>query len=200
MANKFIMIDLNDEKSKNIANVLSNKTCKKILKVLSEVKELSEKDISDKLKLPINTIEYNLKKLLVSGLIEKTKNFFWSKKGKKIDLYRISNKSIVISPKTKKLNSKIKSFLGVGVISVIASLGVRQYFLIKQKNLLVSQDAMYSVTEKSLQTAGEMAARASEGAGNLINFQIPVFWIWFLAGAIFALLILSIIKLKGGKK
>src|SRR3989344_5887700 len=58
---KFILMGLDDDNAKNVAEVLKSKTAKKILDYLSETKEASEKDIADKLQLPINTIEYNLK-------------------------------------------------------------------------------------------------------------------------------------------
>ena len=100
---------MNDEKSKTLAGVLGNKTCKKIIDFLITKNEASEKDIANALNIPINTAEYNLKKLVDSGLIQRAKNFFWSKKGKKIPLYRLSNKSIIISPKSSNIGSKIKS-------------------------------------------------------------------------------------------
>ena len=103
---KFIMMGLDDERSKDIAEVLGNKTCKKIIEHLAETKEASEKDISDALGIPINTVEYNLNKLIKTGLVEKAKNFFWSVKGKKIDMYRLAKKHIVISPKPKRVDMK----------------------------------------------------------------------------------------------
>ena len=97
-------MNLDDKKSKKIAEILGNKTCKKILDYLTDNSEASEKDIADALNITINTTEYNLKKLLETGLIEKTKNFFWSKKGKKIPMYKLAKKHIVISPKSTRPN------------------------------------------------------------------------------------------------
>ncbi|MBR9701969.1 helix-turn-helix domain-containing protein [Candidatus Pacearchaeota archaeon] len=102
MADKFVLMDLDDRRSKKVAEVLGSKTCKKMLDYLSETKEASQKDISDALGIPLNTVEYNLKKLLASGLVEKTKNFFWSKKGRRIVMYKLAKKHIIISPKNKK--------------------------------------------------------------------------------------------------
>ncbi len=111
---KFIMMKMDDPRSKKVAEVLGNKTCKKILDYLAENTEKSEEDISKELKVPINTIEYNLKKLLESGLVEKAKNFFWSKRGKKIDLYKLAKKHIIISPKHTRPNMKnLKTILPV---------------------------------------------------------------------------------------
>ncbi|MEK6825474.1 MAG: beta-propeller domain-containing protein [Nanoarchaeota archaeon] len=98
MSDKYLNIDLHDPRAAAIAEVLANKTCKKILDLLAE-KEMSESDISNLLGIPLNTVGYNMKKLLESGLVVKTKTFFWSVKGKKIPTYRLANKKIVISPR-----------------------------------------------------------------------------------------------------
>ena len=99
MTEKQLMIDLDDPRAGRIAEVLGSKTCKQILGILAE-KELSESEISSELKLPLNTIDYNVKKLVESGLIEETKGFLWSSKGKRVLRYKIARKRIVISPKT----------------------------------------------------------------------------------------------------
>lgn len=120
MTDKFIMIGLGDEKSSKIANILGNKTCKKIIDFLSEEKEASEKDIADALNIPINTAEYNLKKLIDAGLVEKTKNFFWSKRGKKIPMYKVAKKHIIISPKSKPTMNSLKTIIPIIIVLATA--------------------------------------------------------------------------------
>jgi len=115
---KFILIGLGDENSKNIAEVLSSKTSKKILDFLGDIKEASEKDIADGLGSPINTIEYNLKKLEKAGFIKKSPKFFWSVKGRKIPLYKLSNKHIIISPTRKPNLNYIKTLLPILFIAL----------------------------------------------------------------------------------
>ncbi len=194
MADKFLLIELGDERSKKISQVLGNKTCKKIINLLSETKEASEKDISDNLKIPMNTVEYNLKKLLEAGLIEKTKNFFWSKKGKKIDMYKISNKSIVISPKSKKISRELKSILPALVLSGVGALVIRQYFMFKEHVTKATDNVMFSAT----QAGSEMVSKIPEGT--LLTMQVSDFWLWFFGGAIFALLVISILKLTNERR
>ena len=106
MDDKFILMNMDDDSSKKVAEVLGNKTCKKILNYLADNSDKSEEDISKDLKIPLNTVEYNLQKLLKTGLIKKSNDFFWSKKGKKIALYRPAKKHIIISPKNSKINFK----------------------------------------------------------------------------------------------
>ena len=145
---------MDDKRSKKIAEVLGSKTSKKIIDLLAENSELSEKDISDKMGLALNTTEYNLKKLLESEIVEKTKNFFWSKKGKKIPMYRLSNRSIIISPKSSRISSKIKSLLPAVLVSGIGAFIIKVFF--SSKSILV-QDSSEQALLFSAPKASEIA-------------------------------------------
>jgi len=122
---KYVLMNMNEPRSKKIAEALGNKTCKKILDYLADNSEKSEEDISKVLNIKLNTTEYNLKKLLDAGLIEKNKNFFWSKKGKKIALYSLAKKHIIISPSSMKVSPSalrgiLSGLLAVLVVALIA--------------------------------------------------------------------------------
>jgi len=115
---KFILMGIDD--ADDVADALRSKTAKKILDFLADEKEASEKDIADGLGMPINTVEYNLKKLIKAGFVKKSKNFFWSVKGKKIEVYKLAKKHIIISPnKTKPTMSYLKTLLPV-LVAVLA--------------------------------------------------------------------------------
>jgi len=120
MDDKYILLGMGDERSKHVAEVLGNKTCKKILDFLSETNEASEKDISDGLGIPLNTVEYNLNKLKKSGLVISSKNFFWSRKGKKIPMYKLAKKHIIISPSKKPSLTALKAILPILLIAIAA--------------------------------------------------------------------------------
>ena len=134
--------------------------------------------------MPMNTIEYNLNKLLEVGLIKKSKNFFWSKKGKKIVMYRVSNKSVIISPKSSNISSKAKNLaVTLGLTGVGA-------FIVNQINKIprTVREISYG-TDEALMAAAPAATELT----NTISTQIPI-WIWFLIGAIFALTIFMILN------
>ncbi len=166
MAKKYILMSMEDSRLKAIAEVLSNKTSKKIIDFLS-TKDASEKDIADALKLPINTTEYNLKKLIESGMVETTKNFFWSAKGKKIKVYKLSNKSIVISPKSTKISSTVGQILPVGIIAGIATVATKYYF--DTKNIVTEQSAAFAMK------AADIYSITANATGS--------YWLWFLLGS-----------------
>jgi len=182
----FILVSLDDSKSKEISEILGSKTCKKIMNYFSENKEASEQDLSTTLKLPINTIEYNLKKLISSGFIQKRKNFFWSKKGKKIAMYELSNKSIVISHKKPNLE-KIKSIIPAFLLTAAGTLAIKAYETISTAR----NSAQGSSAAKIMSDVSEEMVAASP---TWITQQPTPVWAWFLAGALLAIFIISIIN------
>src|SRR3989344_430789 len=123
MTEHFVKMDIEDPRAAAIAEVMANKTCKKILALLAERNELSESDIAQALGAPLNTVGYNMKKLVVSGLVEKTKKFFWSVKGKRIPTYKLSRREIVISPR-RLVVPQVLSFLAIGIVAVILAIAL----------------------------------------------------------------------------
>jgi len=200
---KFIMIGLNDERSKDIADVLGNKTCKKIIDFLSEKKEASEKDISDALSMPINTVEYNLNKLIKAGLIEKSKNFFWSVKGKKIVNYKLSNKKIIISPKSIVkgiVPALIGVFLGAFGIKILSD-----RINYNNVNLIDAGSRAIGNSPAVLEKVGSAGAEnvGAVGVDYVKNVCVSTeIWLWFLLGGLFVILIFLLWnhfkKMKGG--
>lgn len=188
--NNYMLISLNDEKSKAISEVLGSSTCKKIINYLAETKESSQKDLSVALKIPMNTVEYNINKLLSSGFIQKRKNFFWSKKGKKIVMYELSNKSIIISHK-KSVSEKIKSILPAFILTVAGTFAVGVYEKIKSAPQTL-QNAIPSVEDSVYKIASESGGTI-QPSDLITPIGTPV-WLWFLIGSLIAIFIISILN------
>jgi len=182
---KYIAISLNDEKAKDIAEIISNKTSKKILNALTE-NEMSETDLSKSLSLPLNTIGYNIKKLKKAGLIEKSKNFFWSTRGKKIPTYKLANKSILISTK-----QKIKGILPAAVLSFIGAIGIKLYFSLKESAYMAKQSVL-NRAEDAVSSAGAIPEAIQKVPE--IASSTELLWLFFLLGSITALLVFLILN------
>lgn len=189
----YLLVSLDEEKSKSIAEVIGSKTCRKIINHLSETKEASQKDLSVELKIPLNTIEYNIKKLLSTGFIRKTKNFFWSKKGKKIIMYELSKKSIVIS-QDKKTSNKIKSILPAFILTAAGTFAVWVY----EKAQMVPQELSQSIPandEITFAIEESIKTTSAKTAGEIATWsQGTPLWIWFLIGSLVAITIVSIVN------
>lgn len=171
-SDKFLLFNLDDKESKKLGEVISNSTCKKITNILTE-KELSSSEISKELSIPLNTVEYNLKKLQDAGIVEVSKNW-WSVKGKKVETFKIANKLIVISPK-KSLSSKLSSILPVLLIAIVLTSFVSYYF--SQDNLSVRDST------ESLKVS---AAFDSQSVQESNDYNSP--GLWFGLGALVVLI------------
>jgi DNA-binding transcriptional ArsR family regulator len=191
-----ILISLDDNKSKKIAEVLSNKTSIKILEFLSS-KEGTVTDIAHELKIAVNTTDYNIKKLIESGLIEK-KSFWWSVKGKKMPTYAVANKRIIISPKSfKSLRQYGLAFLFTGLIAIMAkaysvfnSSRIYAKSMIGYSNILVKE-----TTNLVYDAVPEAAGKMTEP---IISSTYSSWMVgpigWFLIGAWFSILLLIILS------
>jgi DNA-binding transcriptional ArsR family regulator len=182
MAESYISIDLNDPRAKNISEVIGSSTCKKILKLLAE-KELTETEISKELKIPLNSVEYNLKKLIQSGLIESTQHW-WSIKGKKMPSYRVSDKKIIISPKSITTEAILLVTLVVGTVS---SFFVRHLTKPQEVYSLVQDNIAESFLMKTVQPASGIIESTPSFFSSLAT------WEWLLIGAWFATLLFFIL-------
>ncbi len=188
MEDKFILMGLNDKNSKYVADALKSKTCKKILDLLAETKEASEKDISDALDMPINTIEYNLKKLIKSKLVEKTKNFFWSVKGKKIDMYKLARKHIIISPNKTPSLSYLKQILPIVFISGIFLIFIK--YILQISFLATNAGSVKS----SLEATATLITEPQTSISLLDKLLMLPYWSWFLIGASLGIIIIFLIR------
>ncbi|HJX49986.1 MAG TPA: helix-turn-helix domain-containing protein [Candidatus Nanoarchaeia archaeon] len=192
MANNYIMLNMKDEKSGKIAEILANKTCKRILSLLAD-KNASESDIASELEIAINTAEYNIKKLVEAGLIEKAEHW-WSVKGKKIPIYKLANKYIVIAPKT---SSKIlKNFVPVVLLSGIAAFFIR-FFTQNNFNSQLARDGGDKFIEAAPQASGAVNSAVSN-LGLWDKILAMPSWEWFLIGALFAILVFLILTIVRG--
>lgn len=193
MKENYISIDLNDPRAKDISEIIGNKTCNKILNLLAE-KELNESEISEELEIPLNSVDYNIKKLIKSGLIESSKHK-WSVRGKKMPEYKLSDKKIIISP--RKLSTKslvIPALIIGGALTFI----VKKITSVKEVINFNSYDASPMMATKEL--APTLASQAVEKT-SFINSLAS--WEWFLIGIWLGTIILfgmSYIKQKNERR
>jgi DNA-binding transcriptional ArsR family regulator len=185
MTEKYLLFSLEDEESKKLGEVISNATCRKIVNLLAE-KEASEGEIAQELKLPINTIEYNLKKLLEARIIEKSKHF-WSKKGKKMPTYKVAKKLIVIAPKkssSSNIYSKTKTIAPILVIAVLLTAFVALYYNLYSNENIFERTSSLKATTPAPESSGTFA----KNADNLSYKMQHQEWIWFALGSLIVLI------------
>ena len=117
---KFVMVNLQEDKAKKLAKVITNDTCLKILDYLSD-KDATESELAEKLGQPLSTIHYNIAQLVDGGLVV-VDEFHYSPKGKEVNHYKLAHKYIIIAPKeTKGLRSKLRSILPASLVALAAA-------------------------------------------------------------------------------
>ncbi len=184
MGNSSISIDIDDPRTGLVAEALANKTCVKILGLLAE-KDLTATDIAVKLNIPLNTTGYNIEKLINSGLVEKSSDFFWSVKGKKTPVYKVANRRIVISPKRI-----IRGIVPAVLISGVGALLLRSFT--KGQEIAQKTAGIESFADSASAGSASFAASVPEVANAVTQNTsgLSAIWNWFFIGALFSLIVL----------
>lgn len=220
--NNFLLLSLDDENAKDVANVMGNDTSKRILNYLAK-KDDTQTNIAKELDLPLPTVHYNLQQLQKAGLVV-WENYKLSEKGKEIRYYKLANKYIIIAPRSEKKENILEKLRGVLPsfgLSLFGAFGIYTYY-----NMFASGGGSVmsfddSIAQKSFVNGGvEVEAIGNEvvfdSAVNSINSSMPVSqnlvsnsssfvtflnepYMWFLYGAIFALVFVIIFRLRSLK-
>lgn len=183
----FLLVDLNEPKTKKLAETITSETSRKILNHLA-VKEETEANIAKMLNLPISTVHYHLQKLQEANLIT-AEEFHYSQKGREVLHYKLANKYIIIAPKhVSGLKEKLKGILP----ALIATLGISAIIKIVQN--LTPTLPMQAAESMAADAAPEMAMKvAQEAPAPLV--QQPNIALWFLVGSLAALLMYVVVEL-----
>ncbi len=177
-------MDLNEAKTKKLAETITSDTSRRILNHLTE-REATESVLAKELNLPLPTVHYHLQKLQEAGLVN-VEEFHYSEKGREVNHYKLANKYIIIAPKkVTGLKQKLRGILPVTLII----LGISALW------------SFFSVNKTSTVAAKSMAAQQLAMPmleQNIVMVQPPVYAdqysvLWFLAGGLFTLLIYVLI-------
>tara|TARA_Y100000310_G_C20683179_1_gene817331 strand:- start:425 stop:994 length:570 start_codon:yes stop_codon:yes gene_type:complete len=189
MDKKFILVSMDDEKSKELGTVISNDTSRKILDLLGEKSDLSPQQIAKKLKLNLSTVTYNIKHLKEQGLI-KASDFAWSDKGRKIELYSLANKIVIIAPKGFDFKDTLKKIIPIGLIGGAITLGLKLLSSFKS----MGAEIMAEEARGTLELAEESVVQSSQG---LIPADL---WIYALVLTFILVLLIVLLDFRRSKK
>ena len=177
----FLLVSLEEEKAKKLAQVISNDTCRKILDRLAANKA-TETELSRELSIPISTVHYNLKHLVENKLVE-AEEFHYSEKGKEVLHYSLSNKYVIIAPKgvSDKFRDKLKSIIGaivsVGFIGLAVQYVPKLFFgsvgAVRSAKLAVAPEMESSVAEIMVDTAIEETTAVSGASMDALVQEAP---------------------------
>jgi len=183
--NNFLLVDLNESKTKKIAETITSDTSRKILNYLVE-KEDSEANISKELGIPISTVHYHLQKLKEASLVI-VEEFHYSEKGREVNHYKLANKYIIIAPrKISGLREKLKGILPV----VMGVLGISAIIKVVQNNSFVSKSVVMEAAMADSVEGSFVAERVME----LPVVSQPDIALWFLFGGLSAVGVYAVVQ------
>ena len=183
----FLLVDLNEPRTKKLAETITSETSRKILSHLVE-KEETEANMAKLLNLPISTVHYHLQKLKEANLVT-VEEFHCSQKGREVLHYKLANKYIIIAPQhISGLKEKLKGILPVA----LAVLGISAVIKLIQ-NTSQAVPRLEAAESLAADAAPEMAMKLTREAP--IIQQQPDIALWFLIGSMAALVIYLIAEL-----
>ncbi len=212
---KFLLVSLKENKAKELAQIISNESCRKILDYLAENNDATESELAEKLGIPISTVHYNLKHLVKGGLVT-AEEFHYSEKGREVDHYKLANKYIIIAPKsTYGIKEKLKSILPVALLGLIGAGFIHAYTkYFKPVATFGAMKAAPAVMEEAAREtplADQVMQKAAETGANAVMEKAPEtvatavqsapnYALWFLFGCLFVIVLIVIFDLIRAKK
>jgi len=179
----FLVVSLKENKTRKLAQILTNETSLKILDYLTS-KDATETGLAKGLNIPISTIHYNLKILSDSKMI-KSEEFHYSDKGKMVNHYTLANKYILIAPEREAgLRARLNSLLPVSVI-LLAVAGTIHIATNSQPALSLFTRNLQ--TEALVEGGAPLAEKMLAAAPQAAPMPITAIALWFLLGSFVAL-------------
>lgn len=189
-SSQFVLLNLDDENTKDVANAVSSKSGKKILSFLESHDKATESEIAKALNIPMSTVNYTIEQLAKANLIENT-HYHYSSKGREVKHWTLANKLIIIAPKKADgLYDKIKDLLGIFLLTGIGSL-LYSYFT--------------SISTSSVQTMAMPQARSYAYESDIMMAKSstmvepmssePNIALWFFLGVCSALVLVFLLRI-----
>jgi DNA-binding transcriptional ArsR family regulator len=216
----FLLVSLNESKTKKLAEVISNNTCRKMLDYLASKQDATESDMAKELGIPISTVNYNMKALLEAKLV-KSDEYHYSPKGKEVSHYKLANQYVIIAPEGEKalIREKLRSIIPTALIMGAAAAIIKLFssgFMAAQETaaplMMKAAGAAAPAAEPIMQASRAMADEAVAAAAPTVqNFaaerapeviettrqvtsHAPEIALWFFIGAVSSVAVYLLIE------
>src|SRR3989344_4203800 len=159
----FKLVSLEEDLAKQLAQVISNDTSRKILDSLTQDKK-SATQLSKELNIPLPTVHYNLKALSDAKLVL-SKEFHYSEKGREVQHYELTNQFVIIAPAGAEEGWKQKLMSLIPTVTLIGGIGIAlQLWNSMKVNAFKSMAAAPSVMPTASKIAPAIAREAAASA------------------------------------
>jgi len=185
----FLLVSLKGEKAKKLAQVMANPTCTKILEYLAG-KDATESQIAKDLGVPLSTVHYNIQQLVDARLVV-ADEFHYSEKGREVQHYKLANKYIIIAPQEddQSVLQHLRKMLPLAIVTVGAAAVLK---VVQILNIPVEEPA--PMMAKIAVESDAMLMAADAGMIAPTPWYLTPMVNYFIAGALFVLMVLIVIE------
>lgn len=152
------IVSSEDEKIKLIGEIFSNDSSRKILRTVSNDREMTANEIAQKNSMSLVLVMHHLKRMQTAGMVKITKTEK-SVKGQDMKYYLATKQSFLIVPPEKTVYSIINSFKKFSKFAVIGMAGFVSWIALKPDG----NDYQMEPTQESSQDAFTGAERTTTG-------------------------------------
>jgi DNA-binding transcriptional ArsR family regulator len=122
MADDVVVMQPGDERAKKIARAMASQTANDIIQAFGE-RPMTSSEIARLMNIPITTASYHIDNLLDAGLLNVIETR-WSKKGREIKVYGLTNQVLIIDPAISDLRTVLQKYAMFFGIVILATLGL----------------------------------------------------------------------------
>lgn len=158
------IIELNNASS--LGKIISSKTAQEIISFIGDNEGCTASQIKTALDIPASSVHYNLKALIQSNIVDDS-NFTYSSKGKQVIHHSLTNKILIVVPKTQNISAQLKQFipglLGIATIAIV-SIGLKMSsgnFLSARRSEFLASNVMNSAPKAMFESADMTPAMAN---------------------------------------
>jgi DNA-binding transcriptional ArsR family regulator len=170
MAEDVVVLQPGDERAKKVAKAMASQTANDMIQAFGK-RPMTSTEVARSLQIPITTASYHIENLLDAGLLQ-VADTRWSKKGREVKIYGLTNQVLIIAPPVSDLRAVLQKYTALFGIFFILSLALFSVLpaLLPDAGMPAAGGGMLSTQESYAPAAtgdGEKAIRAFDTTSNV---------------------------------
>ncbi len=122
MAEDVVVLQPGDERAQKVAKAMASQTANDMIQAFG-TRPMTSTEVARSLQIPITTASYHIENLLDAGLLRVT-DTRWSKKGREVKIYGLTNQVLIIAPQVSDLRAVLQKYTALFGIFFILSLAL----------------------------------------------------------------------------
>lgn len=122
MADDVVVLQPGDERAKKVAKAMASQTATDMIRAFGE-RSMTSTEVAAFLAIPITTASYHIEHLLEAGILQ-VADTRWSKKGREVKIYGLTNQVLIIAPPVSDLRSVLQKYTALFGVFLLLSMAL----------------------------------------------------------------------------